>query len=39
MPTKFTLIGSGLPMAAVISILALFLLWVYRDRFPAIFQP
>lgn len=30
---------SGLPMACVISILALFLLWVYRDRFPAIFQP
>ena len=30
---------SGLPMAIVISILALFLLWGYRDRFPAIFQP
>jgi putative oxidoreductase len=30
---------SGLPMACVISILALFLLWVYRSRFPAIFQP
>jgi uncharacterized membrane protein YphA (DoxX/SURF4 family) len=30
---------SGLPMAVVISILALFLLWVYRYRFPAIFQP
>ncbi len=30
---------SGLPMACVISVLALFLLWVYRDRFPAIFQP
>jgi putative oxidoreductase len=30
---------SGLPMACVISILALFLLWVYRFRFPAIFQP
>jgi len=30
---------SGLPMAIVISVLALFLLWVYRDRFPAIFQP
>src|SRR6266849_1974737 len=29
---------SGLAMACVISILALFLLWVYRDRFPAIFQ-
>ncbi len=30
---------SGLLMAIVISILALFLLWVYRYRFPAIFQP
>jgi len=30
---------SGLPMACVICVLALFLLWVYRDRFPAIFQP
>jgi|ERR1043166_5526635 uncharacterized membrane protein YphA (DoxX/SURF4 family) len=30
---------SGLPMAIIISILALFLLWVYRYRFPAIFQP
>ena len=30
---------SGLPMAIVISILALFLLWVYRYKFPAIFQP
>ena len=30
---------SGLSMACVISVLALFLLWVYRDRFPAIFQP
>ena len=30
---------SGLPMACVISILALFLLWVYRYKFPAIFQP
>ncbi len=30
---------SGLAMAAVISILALFLLWVYRYKFPAIFQP
>jgi putative oxidoreductase len=29
----------GLPMAAVVSILALFLLWVYRFKFPAIFQP
>ena len=30
---------SGLPMACVIAILALFLLWVYRYKFPAIFQP
>jgi putative oxidoreductase len=30
---------SGLPVACIISILALFLLWVYRFRFPAIFQP
>ena len=30
---------SGLPMAIVISILALFLLWVYRYKFPAIFRP
>ncbi len=30
---------SGLPMAIVISILALFLLWIYRHKFPAIFQP
>jgi uncharacterized membrane protein YphA (DoxX/SURF4 family) len=30
---------SGLPMAIVISILTLFLLWVYRYKFPAIFQP
>ena len=30
---------SGLPMAIVISVLALFLLWVYRYKFPAIFQP
>lgn len=30
---------SGLPMAIIISILALFLLWVYRFKFPAIFQP
>jgi len=26
-------------MAVVISILALFLLWAYRHKFPAIFQP
>lgn len=30
---------SGLLMACVVSILAFFLLWAYRDRFPAIFQP
>ena len=30
---------SGLAMAIVISILALFLLWVYRHKFPAIFRP
>ncbi|MDP9292214.1 MAG: hypothetical protein M3O82_07620 [Verrucomicrobiota bacterium] len=30
---------SGLPVAIVVSILALFLIWVYRFRFPAIFQP
>lgn len=29
----------GLPMAIGISIFALFLLWVYRFKFPAIFQP
>ena len=29
----------GLPMAIVICVLALFLLWVYRYKFPAIFQP
>jgi len=30
---------SGLPMAAVVSAIALFLLWVYRFKFPAIFRP
>jgi len=30
---------SGLAMACVISVLALFLLWIYRHKFPAIFQP
>ena len=30
---------SGLPMAIVVSILAIFLLWIYRYKFPAIFQP
>lgn len=30
---------TGMLIAVVISILALFLLWVYRYKFPAIFQP
>jgi putative oxidoreductase len=30
---------TGMPMAGVISALALFLLWIYRYKFPAIFQP
>ena len=30
---------SGLPMAICISAFALFLLWIYRFKFPAIFQP
>jgi uncharacterized membrane protein YphA (DoxX/SURF4 family) len=30
---------SGLGLAAFISVLALFLLWVYRYKFPAIFRP
>jgi uncharacterized membrane protein YphA (DoxX/SURF4 family) len=30
---------SGLGIAIVISALALFLLWIYRFKFPAIFQP
>lgn len=30
---------SGMPIAVVISVLALFLLWIYRFKFPAIFQP
>jgi uncharacterized membrane protein YphA (DoxX/SURF4 family) len=30
---------SGLPMALCISVFALFLLWIYRFKFPAIFQP
>ena len=30
---------SGLGMAACISVMSLFLLWVYRHKFPAIFQP
>lgn len=32
-------VPAGLVMACVISALALFLLWVYRFKFPAIFQP
>jgi len=30
---------TGLPMAIVTAALALFLLWIYRFKFPAIFQP
>jgi putative oxidoreductase len=30
---------SGMLIAVVISALALFLLWIYRFKFPAIFQP
>jgi len=30
---------SGLPVAIVITILSLFLLWIYRYKFPAIFRP
>jgi putative oxidoreductase len=30
---------SGMPVAIVVSVLALFLLWIYRFKFPAIFQP
>lgn len=30
---------SGMPIAIIISVLALFLLWTYRFKFPAIFQP
>jgi putative oxidoreductase len=30
---------SGMPVALVVSALALFLLWIYRFKFPAIFQP
>jgi uncharacterized membrane protein YphA (DoxX/SURF4 family) len=29
----------GLPIAVVTAALALFLLWIYRFKFPAIFQP
>ena len=31
--------NQGLPMALVTAALALFLLWIYRFKFPAIFQP
>src|SRR3954466_14803027 len=30
---------TGIPVAIIISVLALFLLWIYRFKFPAIFQP
>ncbi|MEY2491179.1 MAG: putative oxidoreductase [Verrucomicrobiota bacterium] len=30
---------SGLPIAIVITFLSLFLLWIYRYKFPAIFRP
>jgi putative oxidoreductase len=30
---------SGLGMAAIIGVLSMFLLWVYRYKFPAIFNP
>jgi putative oxidoreductase len=33
------IVRDGLGIAVVISVLALFLLWVYRFKFPAIFQP
>ena len=29
----------GLPLAIVVAALSLFLLWIYRFKFPAIFQP
>lgn len=29
----------GMPIAIVVLLLSLFLLWVYRAKFPAIFQP
>jgi uncharacterized membrane protein YphA (DoxX/SURF4 family) len=31
--------STGMPIAIIISVLALFLLWIYRFKFPAIFQP
>ena len=30
---------SGLPVGLVVAVLALFLLWIYRYKFPSIFQP
>src|SRR3954467_3647082 len=30
---------TGLPMSLVVAALSLFLLWIYRFKFPAIFQP
>ena len=30
---------SGLPVALCVGLFGLFLLWAYRDRFPAIFHP
>jgi putative oxidoreductase len=35
----FFLAPDGLPMAICLSAFALFLLWIYRFKFPAIFQP
>ena len=29
---------NGMPIAIIVSVLALFLLWIYRFKFPAIFQ-
>ena len=29
----------GLPIAIIVSVMALFLLWIYRYKFPAIFRP
>ena len=33
------LFPQGMPIAILVSVLALFLLWVYRYKFPAIFRP
>jgi putative oxidoreductase len=32
------LVHEGMPIAIVVSLLALFLLWIYRYKFPAIFR-